>query len=62
MALADVLDALTSDRPYKSAWSADEANAYIIEQRGSQFDPDVVDAFESELEEFAEIHRALADV
>ena len=61
MALADVFDALTSDRPYKSAWSAAEANAYIIEQRGSQFDPDVVDAFESELEEFAEIHRALAD-
>jgi putative two-component system response regulator len=45
MALADVYDALTSDRVYKRAMSHDQATAIIIEGRGSHFDPNVVDAF-----------------
>jgi putative two-component system response regulator len=45
VAVADVFDALTHDRPYKKAWSLDEALAEIHSQRGSQFDPDAVDAF-----------------
>lgn len=45
VAVADVFDALTSDRPYKSAWSAADALAEIKAQRGRQFDPQVVDAF-----------------
>jgi putative two-component system response regulator len=44
-ALADVYDALTHDRPYKRAWSHDEAVAYIAGMRGSQFDPRLADLF-----------------
>lgn len=44
-AVADVFDALCSRRPYKAAWSADQAADFIRRQRNSQFDPDVVDAF-----------------
>jgi response regulator RpfG family c-di-GMP phosphodiesterase len=44
-AVADVFDALTHERPYKSAWPVREAVAEIIRQRGRQFDPRVVDAF-----------------
>jgi hemerythrin-like metal-binding protein len=44
-AVADVYDALTSRRPYKTPWEADQAAALIQAQRGTQFDPDVVDAF-----------------
>jgi len=44
-AVADVYDALTSERPYKSAWTAREAIDEIRRLRGAHFDPDVVDAF-----------------
>lgn len=50
-AVADVFDALTSRRPYKVAWETERAAALIREQRGTQFDPDVVDAFLGVLEE-----------
>ena len=50
-AVADVFDALTSERPYKAPWSMDKAVALIREQGGTQFDPDVVRAFVSVLEE-----------
>jgi putative two-component system response regulator len=43
--VADVYDALTSDRPYKVAWHESDAEAEIIKQRGRQFDPAAVDAF-----------------
>ncbi|WP_038057430.1 PAS domain S-box protein [Thermus amyloliquefaciens] len=44
-AVVDVYDALTSDRPYRKAWPRDKALAYIEEQGGKQFDPEVVAAF-----------------
>ncbi len=44
-AVVDVWDALTSDRPYRKAWSKAEVHAYIQEQAGKHFDPEVVDAF-----------------
>jgi putative two-component system response regulator len=44
-AVADVYDALISERPYKSAWTAHDAIAEIQRLRGSHFDPEVVDAF-----------------
>jgi HD-GYP domain-containing protein (c-di-GMP phosphodiesterase class II) len=43
--LADVYDALTSVRPYKAAWSKDEAMAYLKDQSGRMFDPALVDTF-----------------
>jgi len=44
VAVADVFDALISPRPYKEAWTADAALAYLYAQRGRLFDPDCVDA------------------
>jgi PAS domain S-box-containing protein len=49
-AVADVFDALTSDRPYRSAWSKEKAIEYIREAAGREFDPKVVEAF-------LELHR-----
>jgi PAS domain S-box-containing protein len=45
VAVADVFDALTHDRPYKSAWPTDRAIAEIKHGAGSHFDPQVVTAF-----------------
>ena len=45
VALADVYDALISKRVYKDAWDEDQVLEYLKNQSGSQFDPDVVDAF-----------------
>jgi putative two-component system response regulator len=44
-AVADVFDALTHDRPYKSAWTPEQAIAEIRRSSGTQFDPRVVTAF-----------------
>jgi HD-GYP domain-containing protein (c-di-GMP phosphodiesterase class II) len=44
-AVVDVWDAVTSDRPYRSAWSREKALAYIQEQSGTHFDPHVVEVF-----------------
>jgi cyclic di-GMP phosphodiesterase len=44
VAVADVFDALTSDRPYRRAWSTEDAVAFFLMQRGCMFDPELVDA------------------
>jgi len=44
-AVVDVYDALTSPRPYRAAWSEEQARAYIQEQAGKHFDPRVVQEF-----------------
>jgi HD-GYP domain-containing protein (c-di-GMP phosphodiesterase class II) len=44
-AVVDVWDALTSDRPYRPAWSARNALEYIQREAGRHFDPQVVNAF-----------------
>ena len=44
-AVVDVYDALTSDRPYRSAWSKEQALDYLQEQSGKHFFPDAVTAF-----------------
>jgi len=44
-AVIDVYDALTSDRPYRKAWSNNKALEHIRSERGKHFDPQVVDAF-----------------
>ncbi len=44
-AVADVWDALRSDRPYRPAWAEERARAHIAEQAGGHFDPRVVEVF-----------------
>jgi putative two-component system response regulator len=44
-AIADVWDAVTSDRPYRPAWTEEQARTYIHEQSGKHFDPQVVELF-----------------
>jgi len=48
-AVIDVYDALTSDRPYRKAWSKESALQYIREESGKHFDPEVVKVFLQEI-------------
>ena len=59
-AAADALDAMTSDRPYRTAGTWDDAVAEIMRQSKRQFDPDVVDAFLDRQEKLHEIHDEVA--
>ncbi len=45
VSVADVFDALTSERPYKKAWSVEDSVAYIEGKSGKDFDPNVVEHF-----------------
>ncbi len=56
-AVADALDAMTTDRPYRKAGHWKDAQAEIVSERGSQFDPRVVDAFREREDELRAIHR-----
>lgn len=47
VAVVDVFDALLHRRPYKEAWSLPDVFAYIEARRGTQFDPDVIDALKA---------------
>ncbi|HEY6053593.1 MAG TPA: HD domain-containing phosphohydrolase [Gaiellaceae bacterium] len=60
-AVADALDAMTSDRPYRRALPWDEAAREIAAQSGRQFDPAVVTAFVEREPRFRAIHAALAN-
>lgn len=61
VAVADVFDALTSERPYKKPWSYSDAFDYVDEQAGKQFDPIVVEAFLSQKDIVAEIAHLFAE-
>ncbi|WP_404400973.1 response regulator [Idiomarina seosinensis] len=60
-ALADVFDALTSERPYKKAWTMEAAVQLISENRGKHFDPQLVDVFLKELPAIASIREQFAE-
>ena len=60
MAIADVYDALISERPYKKAFSHDEACRIIKEGAGTQFDPGIVDIFLSVEKDFSQVEKELA--
>lgn len=61
VAIADVFDALTSSRPYKSAWSIDKAVAEIKRGSGNHFDPDLIQCFEKALPEIIEVNQMYQD-
>jgi putative two-component system response regulator len=57
MAVVDVYDALVSERPYKKAFTSDEAVRIITEGSGTQFDPAIVDVFLKTREQFEAVKR-----
>ena len=61
VALADVFDALTSERPYKPAWPLERAVAFIEEHSGTHFDPGLLPAFHNALPQMLEIRAQFAD-
>ena len=61
VALADVFDALTSERPYKSAWTVEASLAYIESNRGKHFDTRLVDLMHSRLDDILDIKARFAE-
>lgn len=61
VAIADVFDALTSQRPYKRAWPVAEAADEIVRCRGQHFDPEIVDVFLLKLAEHTAIQKRFTD-
>ncbi|MDR0577888.1 MAG: DUF3369 domain-containing protein [Candidatus Accumulibacter sp.] len=61
VAVADVFDALSSPRCYKPAWDLDKTFAYLEEQRGRQFDPQLIDLFLANRDEVLRIRESLKD-
>jgi HD-GYP domain-containing protein (c-di-GMP phosphodiesterase class II) len=59
VAIADVFDAMTSERPYKKAFTFDESFAYLVEQSGVQFDPAIIDACFRHKEELFVLYNQL---
>ena len=60
-AIADVFDALTSARPYKPAWSLEDALQLMRTNRGTHFDPTLVDVFFDALPEVLQIRERFVD-
>lgn len=60
-AIADVYDALRSDRPYKKSWPVEQALQWIKAQNGKKFDPQVAEAFLSVTHEINQIHEEFAE-
>ncbi len=61
VALADVFDALTSVRPYKPAWSDEDAIGFIRDQSGQHFEPRLVDAFVTLMPQILEVRSRYGD-
>jgi response regulator RpfG family c-di-GMP phosphodiesterase len=61
IAIADVFDALSSDRCYKKAWDIERVVGLFKEERGRHFDPEMTDIFFDHLADFIEVKRVYAD-
>jgi putative two-component system response regulator len=61
VAVADVFDALISVRPYKAAFSTEDAVKYLINEKGRHFDPALIPAFEKVLPDILKIKDTFAD-
>lgn len=59
--VADVFDALTSTRPYKKAWTVEEAEAWILSESGTYFDPVIVEAFKAAMPEILRVRELYRD-
>jgi putative two-component system response regulator len=60
-AIADVFDALTSIRPYKKAWTEQEALDFLVKQKGKHFDPELVDLFLAQMPAIRAIRERWAE-
>lgn len=61
VSIADVFDALTSDRPYRDAWTPERARDLITQGSGTHFDPFLVTVFQSLFQEFCRIQNVFAE-
>jgi putative two-component system response regulator len=61
VAVADVFDALTSERPYKKAWSIEQATKMLRDGAGIHFDPSCVDALFTDFDEVLAIKNKFTD-
>ena len=61
VAIADVFDALTSKRPYKSAWPLDKTFGFLEANAGTHFDPDLIGIFMKQKSEITDIHLRRAE-
>ncbi len=62
VSVADVFEALTHDRVYRPAWPTEKAVEYIISSSGTQFCPEVVDAFKKGLKDITGINYSIEDI
>lgn len=62
VAIADVYDALTTERRYKRAYSHEEAREVILMEKGKQFDPELVDVFVEAEQQFREIRDRVSHI
>jgi two-component system response regulator RpfG len=62
VAVADVYDALTSARPYKTPWPVEQTLDYLTTNKGSHFDPECVDAFMLQYEKVRTVQQQLPDL
>lgn len=60
-AISDVYDALTTVRPYKDAWSVEDAVKAIKQGAGTHFDPELVEAFVNNFDKVREVQETLRD-
>lgn len=61
VAIADVFDALTSIRPYKRAWSFEEAMELIVQEKGEHFDPVLADLFIQSIDQIRSIYITFSE-
>lgn len=62
VAIADVFDALTTERPYKKAWEVKDACEYLINETGKHFDPEMVPVFLNQLPEILKIKEQWKEI
>jgi putative two-component system response regulator len=62
VSVCDVFDALTSERPYKKAWSVKEAMDYLYAHSGTQFDPRIVECFSTVLDKVIALRYRFPDI
>jgi response regulator RpfG family c-di-GMP phosphodiesterase len=62
VAVADVFDALISERPYKRAWAVDDARRFLLDNAGRHFDPACVQAFVAAWDEVLQVRESFRDI